>query len=135
MAIAERHKKRLDKRYTGFLFIGPAIILLLVVAIFPLLNTFILSFQGLEAGKWVFVGFDNFKKLFNDEWRQNDRNTFLPCGYNNHLSNGMLHLPFINDWISHYEHILAYSFFLAFSRQAGSLMCHAFISIGFPQST
>ncbi len=128
MAFAERHKKRLDKRYTGFLFIGPAIILLLVVAIFPLLNTFILSFQGLEAGKWVFVGFENFKKLFADEWfGKTIRNTlfFTMMVTLGHLSIGMFFALLLNEhWIIPLRNIIRGLLILPwlFSSAAGSLM-------------
>ena len=61
-------KKRISKKYRGYVFIAPAIILLILVAVFPLINTFTISFQTQQQGKWLFIGFDNYRKLFQDEW-------------------------------------------------------------------
>lgn len=61
-------KWKMPKSYFGYFFIAPAIIYLIVIAIYPLINTITMSFQSLKAGQWIFVGFDNYIKLFNDAY-------------------------------------------------------------------
>lgn len=71
-------KKRIPKKYKGYAFITPTIILLILVAVFPLINTFTISFQTQQQGKWLYIGFDNYRKLFQDEWFLNAvKNTVL----------------------------------------------------------
>lgn len=53
-------------------FISPALILFLVIFIYPIIRTFIMSFFKVESvvapmSEWSFIGFDNFIKLANTE--------------------------------------------------------------------
>lgn len=53
-------------------FISPALILFLVIFIYPIIRTFIMSFFKVESvvapvSEWSMVGFDNYIKLFNTE--------------------------------------------------------------------
>ncbi len=54
-------------RYIPYLFILPAVLLLLVFNVIPTFATLTESFYGLsfESGR-IFVGFENFKRIFND---------------------------------------------------------------------
>jgi alpha-glucoside transport system permease protein len=58
-------KRKKLKRITPWFWIAPALILLLVFLIYPVINTIILSFQN--ANSTEFVGFANYKYIFTDE--------------------------------------------------------------------
>ena len=93
MAFAERHKKRLDKRYTDFFSLGRNYSVARC-GNFPFIKYIYIKFQGLETGKWVFVGFDNFKAV-HDEWFGKTISFILyPDGYNRAFI-GYVLCPFI----------------------------------------
>ena len=48
-----------------WIFVGPALVLLSVFLVYPVINTILLSFK--DAHSKAFVGFDNFKFVFTDE--------------------------------------------------------------------
>ncbi|MCK4543269.1 MAG: sugar ABC transporter permease [Spirochaetales bacterium] len=58
-------KRKKLKRITPWFWIAPALILLLVFLIYPVINTIYLSFQN--ANSTEFVGFANYKYIFTDE--------------------------------------------------------------------
>jgi alpha-glucoside transport system permease protein len=58
-------KRKKLKRFTPWFWIAPALILLLVFLIYPVLNTIILSFQN--ANSTEFVGLANYNYIFTDE--------------------------------------------------------------------
>ncbi|MRX71483.1 ABC transporter permease subunit [Bacillus lacus] len=49
-----------------YIFIAPAVILFSIFTLYPVISSFILSFQTREAGEYVFAGLDNYIRLFND---------------------------------------------------------------------
>ncbi|WP_455662480.1 carbohydrate ABC transporter permease [Pradoshia sp.] len=49
-----------------YLFIAPAVLLFAIFTIYPIVSSFILSFQTSERGQYVFVGLDNYKRLLED---------------------------------------------------------------------
>jgi multiple sugar transport system permease protein len=57
-----------DKDLVGYLFIAPAIILILFLTVFPTYKIFDMSFHKLNrrTGETTFVGVDNFVDVFND---------------------------------------------------------------------
>lgn len=68
MASVTTRKRKFDKGRYGYLFIAPYFIVFIVFGLYPLIYTFILSFQkwdGLTAAKNV--GFANFKRLITDK--------------------------------------------------------------------
>lgn len=61
--------EKLKKIPTGYLFLAPFVIGFLVFGLYPLVNTFTLSFTDttLMSGKSNFIGINNFTRLFADE--------------------------------------------------------------------
>ncbi|MCT4632608.1 MAG: sugar ABC transporter permease [Firmicutes bacterium] len=60
-----------EREKIGYLFLVPAIVLILVFIIYPVINTIYMSFfntriQTLSQGS-QFIGFDNFKKVMSDD--------------------------------------------------------------------
>lgn len=58
-----------NKKSTIFIFLGPAVLLYLLVFLYPALRTVVMSFfdvKNITSGvsDWVFIGTENFKKLF-----------------------------------------------------------------------
>jgi len=49
-----------------YVFIAPAAILFAIFTIYPIVSSFILSFQTSERGQYVFAGLDNYKRLLED---------------------------------------------------------------------
>ena len=58
-------KRKKLKRFAPWFWIMPALILLLIFLIYPVLNTIFLSFQN--ASSTEFVGLANYKYIFTDE--------------------------------------------------------------------
>jgi ABC-type sugar transport system permease subunit len=60
-------KRKLDKSYYGYYFIAPFFIVFVIFGLYPIINTFVLSFQ-----KWdglmpaASVGFKNFNRILTD---------------------------------------------------------------------
>ena len=52
----------------GYFFVGPAILFLLVVSIFPLTRTLQMSLTDVQAGQIQFVGLGHYAALLQDEW-------------------------------------------------------------------
>lgn len=62
----------MHKKNTGMIvaFVTPALLFFVVIFIYPIIRTLIMSFFSVEnvtapTSEWVFTGIDNFKKLFN----------------------------------------------------------------------
>jgi lactose/L-arabinose transport system permease protein len=53
-------------RLFPYWFIAPAVILFLVFTVYPIFSSLLLSFQTFEAGEYIFTGFDNYIRLFQD---------------------------------------------------------------------
>ena len=49
-----------------YVFIAPAAILFAIFTIYPIVSSFILSFQTSVRGQYVFAGLDNYKRLLED---------------------------------------------------------------------
>jgi len=66
------------KKYVPYLFIAPAVILFAVFMLYPILYSFVLSFQTNQGGQFTFVGLDNYLRLFEDEiFIKALKNTFI----------------------------------------------------------
>jgi len=55
------------RSYRGFIFIGPALVFLLLIIIYPLLTIFPQSFQEFRNQTFRFVGLVQYKRLLSDE--------------------------------------------------------------------
>jgi alpha-glucoside transport system permease protein len=67
---------RLGEGVRPYVFVGPALVILSVFLIYPVINTIVVSFK--DANSEAFVGLDNFKFLFTDDsMRRAIRNTAL----------------------------------------------------------
>ncbi len=63
---------------TGYFFVGPALLFLLLVSIFPLLRTLQMSLTDVDAGMLKVVGLRHYVELVQDEWFWNSlRNVFV----------------------------------------------------------
>ncbi|MFS0821651.1 carbohydrate ABC transporter permease [Bacillus sp. 1P02SD] len=72
-------KNQINKtKWTPYLFLAPALILFLIFTVYPIISSFILSFQTSEGGVYVFTGLDNYIRLLNDTtFHQALFNTFI----------------------------------------------------------
>lgn len=61
------HKKRI-KDIEGYLFVAPAMLFLLLVSIYPLLDVIILSFTRIKDGERLFAGLSHYVDLLSDIW-------------------------------------------------------------------
>jgi lactose/L-arabinose transport system permease protein len=61
-------KKRKFKKQAiaPYLFIAPAVILFAIFMAYPIISSFILSFQTSEGGEMIFTGLANYQRLFTD---------------------------------------------------------------------
>ncbi|MED1203385.1 carbohydrate ABC transporter permease [Heyndrickxia acidicola] len=61
-----------------YILLAPAILLFAVFTVYPIVSSFILSFQKSVSGTYVFAGLDNYKRLIHDEifWKALE-NTFI----------------------------------------------------------
>jgi len=50
----------------GWIFISVAFLLYLIFTVYPAIESLKMSFQSLEAGEYIFVGLQNFKRMFGD---------------------------------------------------------------------
>lgn len=60
------NKEHIKSNLTGYLFIAPQIILFLVFLVYPIIEGIRLSLFKITYQEEVFVGLDNYKKLFSD---------------------------------------------------------------------
>lgn len=63
-----QNKKKIfaNNHYSGYLFIAPQILLMLIFIIYPVIKGFKMSFYEVYGMDSYFVGFENFKNLFTD---------------------------------------------------------------------
>lgn len=53
--------------YVPYLFLAPALVLFAIFMVYPIIYSFLLSFQTSEAGEMVPAGLSNYKRLLSDE--------------------------------------------------------------------
>src|SRR5581483_9921148 len=58
----------LPRSFVGYCFVGPAVLYLIVMSIYPLLYTIRLSFTDISSGREIFVGFQQYTALLQDPW-------------------------------------------------------------------
>ncbi|GAA4863890.1 sugar ABC transporter permease [Paenibacillus vulneris] len=65
---AVRKKRTKTVRWAPYLFISPFILSFLLFFAYPIVSSFIMSFQHIESGEETFIGFDNYIKLWNPDF-------------------------------------------------------------------
>jgi multiple sugar transport system permease protein len=61
-------KKRIPKAFVPWIFMAPALILFSIYVLYPIVNSFMLSFYSWDGlGDKIWVGFDNYIQLFDSE--------------------------------------------------------------------
>lgn len=68
----------ITKKNAPYLFLTPMLLLFAVFMIYPIIDSFILSFQDFTDGKYIFCGFQNYITMFKDPifWKSL-KNTFI----------------------------------------------------------
>lgn len=59
-------KNLLTPKNAPYLFVAPAFILIMIFTVYPVISSFILSFQKVQGVEKTFVGFANYTRLFHD---------------------------------------------------------------------
>lgn len=74
----KRVKNIINPKTAPYFFLAPAIILLIIFTLYPVLSSFILSFQTMQGTEKIFAGLDNYKKLISDKvFYKSLKNTFI----------------------------------------------------------
>lgn len=60
-------KKWITPRTAPYIFVAPAILLFLIFTLYPVIKSLITSFHSKQGGEEIFVGFQNYVRLFQDE--------------------------------------------------------------------
>lgn len=56
----------IENTYSGYLFIAPQVLLMLIFIVYPVIKGFKMSFYEVYGMESYYIGFDNFKNLFTD---------------------------------------------------------------------
>ena len=72
-----------------YLFIAPALLLFALFTIYPIFSSFILSFQSMEGGKYVFTGLSNYTRLLGDDifWKALGQENYIAKVRNGYRDN------------------------------------------------
>lgn len=98
-----------------YYFIGPTFILFLTFMLYPIIYSFILSFQKFDAGVYNFVGLKNYLKLINDPvFKKALMNTitYLIIQVPIMISLSLVTANFLNNKFLKYKKIFKISYFL-----------------------
>ena len=60
-----------------YVFIAPFVIIFLVFYVYPIISSFVMSFQNVVPGKTEFIGFKNYKYLGNREFKKAVKNSVV----------------------------------------------------------
>jgi multiple sugar transport system permease protein len=135
---AKQGKIWLSRRaLTGYLFIAPAILFLLLTSIYPLVYTLYVSTTDVNKGEWHFVGLQHYAELLQDEWFWNSMRAiaiFTISSVVLHLLIGLAFALLLNEsWFSNLFRnfvrgllILPYVFSTAAAGLMWSLLFHPF---------
>src|SRR5699024_8031214 len=63
----KRGKKWINPKTAPYIFIAPAVLLFLTFTLYPVIDSLITSFYTKQGSESVFVGFQNYTKLFQDK--------------------------------------------------------------------
>lgn len=59
---------KFSRGLAGYFVIAPAIILLLVLTVYPVFRTLQLSVMTMKSGEWFFVGLEHYAEVLRDKW-------------------------------------------------------------------
>lgn len=62
----KKRKSYITPKTAPYYFLAPSLLLLVVFTLYPVISSFILSFQGMKGSDRYFVGLANYTKLFQD---------------------------------------------------------------------
>ncbi|MBD1382189.1 carbohydrate ABC transporter permease [Metabacillus arenae] len=62
----KKRKFLITPKTAPYIFIGPAVLLFVAFTVYPIISSFLLSFQTKVGGVYTFSGFTNYTRLFND---------------------------------------------------------------------
>lgn len=62
----KKKKQFITPKTVPYLFVGPALLLFIAFTVYPIIASFLLSFQTKVAGVYTFSGLANYTRLFND---------------------------------------------------------------------
>lgn len=72
------NKFKISEKNAPYYFLMPIIIIFVLFMLYPIVDSFVLSFKTFEKGKYSFVGFDNYITMFKDPvFFASLRNTFI----------------------------------------------------------
>lgn len=66
-----------SSKIAPYVFIAPFIIVFLVFWVYPIISSFVMSFQNVVPGQTKFIGFKNYKYLGNREFKKAVRNSVI----------------------------------------------------------
>lgn len=66
-----------NSRIAPYVFIAPFVILFLIFFVYPIISSFVMSFQNVVPGQTEFIGFKNYKYLGNREFKKAVRNSLV----------------------------------------------------------
>lgn len=62
----KKKKQFITPKTVPYLFVGPALLLFIAFTVYPIIASFLLSFQTKVAGVYTFSGLANYTRLFSD---------------------------------------------------------------------
>ncbi|MEK5379912.1 carbohydrate ABC transporter permease [Niallia sp. FSL W8-0635] len=62
----KKKKQFITPKTVPYIFVGPALLLFIAFTVYPIIASFLLSFQTKVAGVYTFSGFANYTRLFSD---------------------------------------------------------------------
>lgn len=127
---------------SGYALIAPAILLLLLISIYPLVYTVQMSMIDVEKGRWHYVGLEHYQELFRDRWFWNSMRSitiFTISSVVLHMLVGLAFALMLNEtWFSNTFRnfmrgllILPYVFSTAAAGLMWSLLFHPFGLLNF----
>lgn len=66
-----------NSKIAPYVFIAPFVILFLVFFVYPIISSFVMSFQNVVPGQTEFIGFKNYRYLGNREFKKAVRNSLV----------------------------------------------------------
>lgn len=69
---------KISQTNAPYYFLMPIVIIFVLFMLYPIVDSFVLSFKNFEGGKYSFIGFENYKTLFTDPvFYASLKNTFI----------------------------------------------------------
>lgn len=64
--VPKRRRSLITPKTAPYYFLAPSVLLLIIFTLYPVVSSFVLSFQSMRGTEKYFVGFANYTKLFQD---------------------------------------------------------------------